>query len=83
MEKIKDISKERIVYIDETGIQTQIYQQYARNKRGKRVNICIYGKQYTRLGLVTAQYEGALFTLLTYSGTMKDSLFEKCFEDEL
>ncbi len=35
LEKIKDIPKEKLVYIDETGIQTQMYRQYVRSKRGK------------------------------------------------
>ena len=71
------------MYIDETGIQTQMYRQYARSKRGKRVNIRISGKRHTRIGLVAAQCEGALFAPRTYSGTMKASVFEKWFEDEL
>ena len=35
LEKIKDIPKEKLVYINETGLQTQMYRQYARSKRGK------------------------------------------------
>ena len=83
LEKIKDIPKEKLVYIDETGIQTQMYRQYARSKRGKRVNIRISGKRHARIGLVAAQCEGALLAPHTYSGTMKASVFEKWFEDEL
>ena len=55
LEKIKDIPKEKLVYIDETGIQTQMYRQYARSKRGKRVNIHISGKRHARIGVVAAQ----------------------------
>ena len=58
LEKIKDIPKEKLVYIDETGPQTQMYRQYARSKRGKRVNIRISGKRHARIGLVAAQCEG-------------------------
>ena len=35
LEKIKNIPKEKLVYIDETGSQTQMYRQYVRSKRGK------------------------------------------------
>ena len=52
LEKIKDIPKEKLVYIDETGIQTHMYRQYARSKRGKRVNIRISGKRLLELGLL-------------------------------
>ncbi len=61
----------------------QMSRQYARSKRGKRVNIRISGKRHARIGLVAAQREGALLASHTYSGTMKASLFEKCFEEEL
>ena len=83
LEKIKDIPKEKLVYIDETGIQTQMHRQYARSKRGKRGNIRISGKRHARIGLVVAQCEGTLLAPHTYSGTMKASLFEKWFEDKL
>ena len=83
LEKIKDIPKEKLVYIDETGLQTQMYRQYARSKRGNRVNIRISGKRHARIGLIAAQREGALFASHTYSGTMKTSLFEKRFENKL
>ena len=60
-----------------------MYRQYARSKRGKRVNIRISGKRHARIGLVAAQREGALFASHTYSGTMKASVFEEWFEEEL
>ena len=34
LEKIKDIPEEKLVYVDEIGIQTQIYWQYAHSPRG-------------------------------------------------
>ncbi len=57
-----------ISYIGETGIQTQMYRQYVRSKRGKWLNIRISGKQHTRIGLVAAQCEGTLLAPYTYSG---------------
>ena len=60
-----------------------MYRQYARSKRGKRVNIRISGKRHARIGLVAAQREGTLFASHTYSGTMKASVFEEWFEEEL
>ncbi len=72
-----------LVYIDETGLQTQMYRQYARSHRGKRLNSRISGKRHTRIGLVAAQCESALLAPHTYSGTMKASVFEEWFEEEL
>ena len=60
-----------------------MYRQYARSKRGKRVNIRISGKRHARIGLVAAQCEGALLAPHTYSGTMNASVFEDWFENKL
>ena len=60
-----------------------MYRQYARSKRGKRVNIRISGKRHARIGLVAAQCEGALLAPQTYGGTMKAAVFEKWVEDKL
>ena len=60
-----------------------MYRQYARRKRGNRVNIRISGKRHARIGLVAAQRESALLAPHTYSGTMKASVFEEWFEDKL
>ena len=60
-----------------------MYRQYARSKRGKRVNIRISGKRYARIGLVAAQREGELLASHTYSGTMKAAVFEDWFEEDL
>ena len=60
-----------------------MYRQYARSKRGKRVNIRISGKRHARIGLVAAQRKCVLLAPHTYSGTMKASVFEDWFEDKL
>lgn len=83
LEKSKTFPKKSSYIIDETGLQTQMYRQYARSKRGKRVNIRISGKRHARIGLVAAQCEDALLAPHTYSGTMKAFVFEKWFEEEL
>ena len=40
IEEIKDIPKEKIVYVDETGIDKFMYRKYARAVKGEKV----YGK---------------------------------------
>ena len=83
LEKIKDIPKEKLVYIYKTNIQIQMYHQYVRSKRESRVNIRISGKRHAWIGLATAQYEGYLLASHTSSGTMKASELEDWFEDKL
>ena len=77
LEKIKDIPKEKFVYIDEIGIQTQMYRQYARSKREKWVNIRISSKRYSQIGLVAAHCESEFVFPYIYDETMKASVFEK------
>ena len=43
----------------------------------------ISGKRRAHIGLVSALCEGVLIAPLTYSGTMKASLFEEWFKDKL
>ena len=83
MEKIKDIPKEKFAYINEIGIQTQMYRQYARSKREKRVNIRISSKRYSQIGLVAAHCESEFVFPYIYDETMRASVFENWFEDEL
>ena len=64
MERIKDIPKEKLVSIDETGIDEQMYRRYARSLHGKRVKIGINGKRHKRTGPVAAQCEGKLIAPL-------------------
>ena len=56
LEKIKEIPKEKLVYIDETGIQTQMYRQYAYSKRGKRVDIRICGSNWACCGVIRRRF---------------------------
>ena len=51
-------SRGNVLYIDELGIQSQIYRQYARSKCGKQVNVCISGKRHALICLVAAHGEG-------------------------
>jgi hypothetical protein len=49
LEKYKNIPREKLIYIDETSIQTQRYRRYARSKRGKRINIRISSQHHARI----------------------------------
>ena len=71
------------MYIDETGIDEQMYRRYVRSLHGKRVKIGISGKRQKRTGPVAAQCEGKLIAPLKYPDTMKSQLFEKWFEMDL
>ena len=83
LEKIKDIPKEKLVYIDQTGLQTQMYRKYAPGKRRKRANIRISGKRHAELGLLRSNVKDPCLLHTPSRGTMKAAVFEQCFEEEL
>ena len=76
LEKIKDIPDEKLVYVDKTGIETQMYRRYARSPSGQRVNMRISGKRHVRIGLVAGHCKGKFVAPFTYGGTLKVLLFE-------
>lgn len=82
-EKIKTIPKDKIVYIDETGIHTYVYRQYARAPKGEKVIGKISGRKYKRIGIVAAQVGNKVIAPMEYTGVMNSKFFEKWFEEEL
>ena len=69
-EEIKDIAPESIIYIDETGIDTFIYREYAYAKRGARAIGRIPGKKYKRAGIVATKTTHGIISPLQYEGTI-------------
>ena len=60
LEKIKCLSKEKIVYIDETGIDKFLYRKYARALKGEKVYEKIRGNKFEQTSIVAAQIENKL-----------------------
>lgn len=82
-EKIKNIDPDKIVYIDETGIDTYLYREYARSSRGEKVIGKIRGRKYQRVGIVAAKMGREIIAPFEYSETMNSDLFEGWFEEIL
>jgi len=51
---MSSVSKDRIVYVDETGIDTFVHREYAYVKQGDKVLGLVSGKKYKRVGIVAA-----------------------------
>ncbi len=81
--KIADISKENIVYIDETGINSYLYREYAYPERGKKVYGKIKGRKFKRTNIVAAKYGNQIIAPMQYSTTMTGGFFERWFEEIL
>ena len=80
MEKLKAIPPERLVYIDEKGIDKYLYREYARAPRGQKVAIKISGRKFKRTNIVAGICQGEWIAPLQYSGTTDSILFEYWFE---
>jgi transposase len=80
-EAIADTPKEKIAFVDETGIDQYIYREYGRAKRGEKVIGEVSGRKFKRVGVVAARMGGEIIAPLQYGGTMNSALFEKWFEN--
>ena len=83
LEKIKDIPEERIVYVDETGIDKCLSRKYGRSPKGARVYGKVYGHKFERTNIVAAQQNNQILAPLQYKGTMHSQFFEAWFEKHL
>ena len=66
--------------MDETGIDTFVYREYAYAKRGDKVLGLVSGKKYKRVGIVAALMNKKIVSPLQYDGAMDSTLFELWFE---
>ena len=72
---------EKIVYVDECGIDTYLYREYGYALRGQRVFGRISGRKYKRCGIVAAKMDDKIIAPFQYSGTMDSVLFESWFSN--
>lgn len=82
-EKIKDIPKDEIVYVDETGIDTCLIREYGYAPKGIRVHGKTLGRKYNRTNVVVGKQGKEIIAPLQYDCTMESTLFEGWFEQYL
>jgi len=80
---VRSLPKDRLYYIDECGIDTYIYREYAYAPRGKKVIGNISGKKFKRTNIVAAKCCGDIVAPMIYDGTTDSLLFEHWFEHYL
>ena len=80
---VSTLSKELVYYIDECGIDTFVFREYAYAPRGKKVIGKISGKKYKRTNIVAAKCDDSIVAPLLYDGTTDSVLFEYWFEHML
>ena len=83
LDKIRNIPVNKIAYVDETGIDTYLYREYAYSYKGTKVYEKVSGRKYKRTGIVAAQINNKIIEPLEYDGTMDRIIFEYWFEKRL
>jgi transposase len=74
------VSPERLVYVDETGIDRCLYREYAKAPRGQKVFAKMSGRKFKRTDIVSGICLGEWISPLQYTGTTDSILFESWFE---
>jgi transposase len=67
--------KRRLVYVDESGIDTFLYRERARAKRGEQITEEIPGKKFARCSVVAAKCCDEIIAPFGYEGTCNSGLF--------
>ena len=78
--KIGAIHKDRLVYLDETGIDSYMYRPRAWSYKGRYIYEKLSGLRYRRVGTAAALCGGNIVEPMQYDETMDAYLFETCFQ---
>ncbi len=75
LKAISGIEKERLVYVDESGIDKYLHRTHARAARGKKVHFPIRGRKFARESFVAAKVGSKIIAPFCYTGTCNRKLF--------
>lgn len=71
---------ESITYVDETGIDSYLYREYAYAPKGEKIYERISGRKFKRTNIVAAKLGNKIIAPMQYEGTTDSTLFEFWFE---
>lgn len=80
---IAQYPKDRLVYLDESGIDSFVYRKYGRAPRGENVFGEVSGKRYARESFIAALSGKSLIAPLCFTGTCDTVLFNFWLEQFL
>ena len=78
---VSSLPAEHLYYIDECGINTFLYREYAYALKGKKIIGHISGKKFKRTNVVAAKCGKNVVAPMIYDGTTDSVLFEYWFEN--
>ena len=79
VENVGNFPPEKIIYVDEMGVERYLFREYARALRGEKVVAKISGKKFKRTNIVAGICQGKWVAPLQYDGTTDSVLFEFWF----
>ena len=82
-ERIKCIAKDRLVFLDESGIDTFVSRHFGRAQRGEKIQGEISGKRYARKSFIAAKVGSKIIAPMIFQGTCNSELFETWVEKVL
>ena len=82
-ERIKCIAKDRLVFLDESGIDTFVSRHFGRAQRGEKIQGEISGKRYARKSFIAAKVGSKIIAPMIFEGTCNSELFETWVEKVL
>ena len=80
LRKIEKIPPEKLIYVDECGVDQYLYREYAYALRGEKVVAEISGKKFKRTNFCAGICMGEWVAPIEYEGTTDSVLFEFWFE---
>jgi len=81
--KLALIDREKLIFVDESGVDTFVSRQYGRAPRGKKIHGEISGKRFARQSFVAAKAGSKIIAPMIYEGTCHSELFETWVEQVL
>jgi hypothetical protein len=77
---LKTLPQEKLVFIDETGIDECLYREYARAPLGQKIVAKVSGRKFKRTNIIAGICGGRWVAPMQYDGTTDSILFEFWFE---
>ena len=83
LQQIESIEKSKLVYVDESGLDHNCYQNRGWGKKGKKLLGNVSGKHQLRTNIIAAQCDNEILAPIIFNGPCDSLLFLKWLETQL
>lgn len=81
--QLEQIDPEKLVYIDEAGIDNRLFREYGRAPRGQKIYAEIPGKKRERVSVIGGLMKGTFLAPFTFQGGCNADVFNAWLENVL